>query len=313
MQVGTRLKWRSVLGMFAACVGLAGCGGGETEQDIASALRAQPALSTFAAVLQVSGLEPALSEASGVTVFAPTDAAFEAFWAQSGTSRERLLGDPAQAAALVRDHLVDRPLGRDDLPGGRSITARSGNVFKVEAVAEGLVATDGRQGRARIAPFSLRTDQGFVHAVDAVLRPAEHSVWRIVESGPQTAWLAEALAVAGLAETLQASAGRLTLFAPTESAWQAWLAESGETWNGLRAQPLRLRRVLAYHVLSGPFLRAELPVDTPIAMLEGGQIRVERDGTLTDECRCPARIVVADRLATNGVVHQIDRVLLRNP
>jgi hypothetical protein len=95
---------------------LAGCGGGGSSEDLASALRREPALSTFVAVVQASGLEPALAQAQGVTVFAPTDSAFEAWWTQAGTSRAELLADPARAAAFVRGHLVDRALGRAELP-----------------------------------------------------------------------------------------------------------------------------------------------------------------------------------------------------
>lgn len=292
---------------------LAGCGGGGgAPEDLASALRREPALSTFVAVVQASGLEPALLQAQGVTVFAPTDRAFEAWWAQSGTSRAELLADPARAAAFVRDHLVDRALVRTDLPTGRAITTRSGLVFKVESVTEGLVATDGQQGRARVLEGSVPVAQGYVHLVDAVLRPAQHTVLQAVQEDAATAWLAEALVVAGLATALEGP-GRVTLFAPTSEAWQAHLASIGQTWPSLRNQPQRLRRMLAYHVLPGSFLRAELPVGTPMTMLEGGQVSLDRNGILTDECNCPARIVATDRFATTGVVHRIDRVMLRNP
>lgn len=299
--------------MWGVLAWLAGCGGGGSSEDLASALRREPALSTFVAVVQASGLEPALVQAQGVTVFAPTDAAFEAWWTQAGTSRAELLADPARAAAFVRDHLVDQAMGRAELPTGRAITTRSGVVFKVESdAAAGLVATDGQQGRSRVLEGSLPVAQGFVHIVDSVLRPPKHTVLQALQDAPATAWLAEALAVAGLAPALEGP-DRVTLFAPTQEAWQAHMASIGQTWASLRNQPQRLRRMLAYHVLPGSFLRAELPVGTPMTMLEGGQVSLDRDGVLTDECRCPSRIVETDRFATNGVVHRIDRVMLRNP
>lgn len=291
---------------------LAGCGGGGTPEDLASALRREPALSTFVAVMQASGLEPALLQAQGVTVFAPTDAAFEAWWSRSATSRAELLADPARAAAFVRDHLVDRAMGRTELPTGRAITTRSGVVFKVESATEGLVATDGQQGRARVLEGSVPIAQGYVHLVDAVLRPAQHTVLQAVQQDPATAWLAEALLVAGLASALEGP-DRVTLFAPTSEAWQAHLASIGQTWSSLRNQPQRLRRMLAYHLLPGSFLRAELPVGMPMTMLEGGQVSLDRNGILIDECNCPARFVEPDRFATTGVVHRIDRVMLRSP
>lgn len=283
-------------------VGVAGVAGrlrgrGGTPEDLASALRREPNLSTFVAVVQASGIEPALLQAQDLTVFAPTDAAFEAWWPQSGTSRAELLADPARAAAFVRDHLVDRAMGRTELPTGRAITTSSGSVFKVESVTEGLVATDGRQGRARVLEGSVPVSQGFVHLVDAVLQPAQHAVLQAVQEDPATAWLAEALLAAGLAPALEGPA-RVTVFAPTAEAWQAHLASIGQNWASLRNQPQRLRRMLAYHVLPGSFLRAELPVGTPMTMLEGGQVSLDRNGILTDECNCPSRILAADHFAT---------------
>lgn len=306
-------RWRVLAwGVLAWLAGCGGGGGGGASEDLASALRRDPALSTFVAVLQASGLEPALAQAQGVTVFAPTNTAFEAWSAQSGTSRAELLADPTRAAAFVRDHLVDRAMARAELPTGRAITTRSGIVFKVESAAEGLVAVDGQQGRARVLDASLPAVQGYVHPVEAVLRPARHTLLQAVQDEPSTAWLAEALVVAGLAPVLEGGE-RMTLFAPTQEAWQAHLEAIGQTWASLRNQPQRLRGMLAYHVLPGSFLRAELPVGTPMTMLEGGQVSLDRDGVLTDECRCPARLVATDRFATNGVVHRIDRVMLRNP
>lgn len=304
-------RWRVLA--WGVLAWLAGCGGGGSSEDLASALRREPALSTFVAVVEASGLEPVLVQGQGVTLFAPTDAAFEAWWTQAGTSRAELLADPARAAAFVRDHLVDRPMGRTELPTGRAITTRSGVVFKVESdAAVGLVATDGQQGRSRVLEGSLPVAQGYVHLVDAVLRPPKHTLLQAVQDEPTTAWLADALVVAGLAPALEGP-DRLTLLAPTQEAWQAYMASIGQNWASLRNQPQRLRRLLAYHVLPGSFLMAELPVGAPMTMLEGGQVSLDRGGVLTDECRCPSRIVATDRFATNGVVHRIDRVMLRNP
>jgi uncharacterized surface protein with fasciclin (FAS1) repeats len=118
--------------------------------------------------------------------------------------------------------------------------------------------------------------------------------------------LVAAVKAAGLVETLQ-GAGPFTVFAPTDEAFAK--LPSG-TVEKLLADPAALRQVLTYHVVPGRVMAADVlkagsarPATVQGQALdvrvEGGKVRV--DG---------ATVVAADVLATNGVIHVIDTVVL---
>jgi uncharacterized surface protein with fasciclin (FAS1) repeats len=119
--------------------------------------------------------------------------------------------------------------------------------------------------------------------------------------------LVEAVAAANLGGTLN-GAGPFTVFAPTNDAFAALLQELGVTKEQLLADRALLTTVLTYHVVPGRLAQARLPVNTPITTSQGQT--VSGTGVVTDQLSRTADIVQSDVLATNGIVHAIDRVIL---
>jgi uncharacterized surface protein with fasciclin (FAS1) repeats len=118
--------------------------------------------------------------------------------------------------------------------------------------------------------------------------------------------LVAAVKAAGLVETLQ-GAGPFTVFAPTDAAFAKLPAGTVEA---LLADPAALRQVLLYHVVPGKVMAADVvkagrayPAtaqgQTLMVRVDGGVVRV--DG---------ATVVAADVMASNGVIHVIDTVVL---
>jgi uncharacterized surface protein with fasciclin (FAS1) repeats len=124
--------------------------------------------------------------------------------------------------------------------------------------------------------------------------------------------LVEAVTAADLGGTLS-GAGPFTVFAPTNDAFAALLQELGVTKEQLLADRALLTTVLTYHVVPGRLAQAQLPVNTPITTLQGQTLTVSGTGVVTDQRSRTARIVQGDVLATNGIVHVIDRVILPRP
>ena len=123
--------------------------------------------------------------------------------------------------------------------------------------------------------------------------------------------LVEAVVAAGLAPTLSGT-GPFTVFAPTNAAFAAALTELGLTKDQLLApanKPL-LTSILTYHVVSGKVLKAQVPLGTPIATVQGESFTVDASLAITDQRGRKAAITATDILATNGVVHLIDKVIL---
>ena len=117
--------------------------------------------------------------------------------------------------------------------------------------------------------------------------------------------LLTAVKAAGLVETLQGK-GPFTVFAPTDAAFAALPAG---TLEGLLADKEALKKVLLYHVVSGSVTSDKVVGLTSATSVEGSPIAIAvKDGTvyLNDS----AKVVTADVMASNGVIHVIDKVIL---
>jgi uncharacterized surface protein with fasciclin (FAS1) repeats len=117
--------------------------------------------------------------------------------------------------------------------------------------------------------------------------------------------LVTAVKAAGLEETLQGN-GPFTVFAPTDAAFAALPAG---TLDGLLNDPAALKKILLYHVVSGSVTADKVVGLTSATSAEGSPIAIAvKDGTvyLNDS----AKVVTADVMASNGVIHVIDKVIL---
>jgi uncharacterized surface protein with fasciclin (FAS1) repeats len=117
--------------------------------------------------------------------------------------------------------------------------------------------------------------------------------------------LLTAVAAAGLVETLQGE-GPFTVFAPTDAAFAALPAG---TLDSLLKDPAALKKILLYHVVSGAVTSDQVVGLTSATSVEGSPIAISvKDGTvyLNDS----AKVVTPDVLASNGVIHVIDQVIL---
>jgi len=117
--------------------------------------------------------------------------------------------------------------------------------------------------------------------------------------------LLTAVKAAGLVETLQGK-GSFTVFAPTDAAFAALPAG---TLDGLLKDPAALKKILLYHVVSGSVTSDKVVGLTSATSVEGSPIAIAvKDGTvyLNDS----AKVVTPDVMASNGVIHVIDKVIL---
>lgn len=118
--------------------------------------------------------------------------------------------------------------------------------------------------------------------------------------------LVAAVAAAGLVETLQ-SAGPFTVFAPTDEAFAALPAGVVDALL-VESNRATLAKVLTYHVVSGAVLAAAVATgDVPT--VEGSTIAVEvsSNGVVLNGS---ANVTATDVMASNGVIHVIDAVIL---
>jgi uncharacterized surface protein with fasciclin (FAS1) repeats len=109
---------------------------------------------------------------------------------------------------------------------------------------------------------------------------------------------------AGLAGALSGK-GPLTVFAPTDA---AFASVPKATLAALAKDREKLKAVLLYHVVGGKVTAAKVTKLRSAKTLEGSPVRIRVSGATVRVAG--ARIVKADVLASNGVIHVIDRVLI---
>ena len=115
--------------------------------------------------------------------------------------------------------------------------------------------------------------------------------------------LVKAVKAAGLSDTLKGD-GPFTVFAPTDEAFAKLPAGTVES---LLNDKEKLAQILTYHVVPGKVMSSEVSTGAvatvqgqPLnVVVESGQVKVNE-----------AQVVKADVLASNGVIHVIDTVVL---
>jgi uncharacterized surface protein with fasciclin (FAS1) repeats len=117
--------------------------------------------------------------------------------------------------------------------------------------------------------------------------------------------LAAAVQAAGLVETLQGP-GPFTVFAPTDAAFADIQSDVEQLLKPENKS--KLAKILTYHVVSGRMAAADLEDGQKLTTVEGGDLKVViANGKVTVG---NANVVATDIMASNGIVHVIDKVLL---
>ncbi len=143
---------------------------------------------------------------------------------------------------------------------------------------------------------------------DEAAAPTADIVDTAVAAGDFTT-LAAALEAADLVDTLKGD-GPFTVFAPTDAAFETALSDLGLTAEELLADTDLLTSVLTYHVVDGQYLAADVVgLDgQAVPTVNGADVQISVDGDTVKVN--DATVTMPDVLASNGVIHVIDQVLL---
>lgn len=115
--------------------------------------------------------------------------------------------------------------------------------------------------------------------------------------------LVTAVQAAGLVETLKGE-GPFTVFAPTDEAFAKLPAG---TLDGLLKDKAKLQAVLTYHVVPGRVMAADVTKLSSAKTVQGQSLSIDtREGVKVGA----ANVVKTDVVASNGVIHVIDTVLI---
>ncbi|MEQ8678021.1 MAG: fasciclin domain-containing protein [Aggregatilineales bacterium] len=331
--------------------------------------------STLLAVVQASGELPLLNEGLNITVFAPTNAAFDELLAGLGMSAEDLLANTELLSTVIRYHVVPGIITSADMVAEGQGSFRTflnresrstGDEITFDVVFASFPAGGIElNGSAVISAVDIEADNGIVHVVDEVLIPNEvrealglplnpsaddmamdmgseedmtemdeeevaaeddmseemmgNTIADIVVASaqgeePEFTLLLEVVMAAD-PSVLDALSGEgpLTVFAPTDAAFEALLEVLGLPVDAVLTQGELLTSVLLYHVVPGEVLEDDVVAldGQDVATLLGEDdtifVTVTEDGVVLNDT---VNVISTNIMADNGIVHVIDGVLL---
>lgn len=333
------------ISLFAAlALGLTGCGdddgmttpdtgtpdsgptdGAVTGNTIVDIAAGNPDFSMLVGALQAAGLDDDLAGEGPFTVFAPTNAAFEALEA---------VPEGDALAQVLQYHVVSGAVRSTDLAEGLNLPT-SLNDLSLFVTRTGTTVT--LNSGVTVTMADIVADNGIIHVIDAVLLPpsladaASHAgLTSLLEAATEAGPVA-ALSGATIPELISDSSSgfTFTVFAPVNAAFDG-LYDALEVDGPADLPDATLQGVLFYHVLQNQeVLSSAIPATTraaaPAPYLTGRTEAAERlgmnlffdttsgveiNGGSAGEGAFGANVVIADVRTTNGVVHVIDRVLL---
>ena len=124
---------------------------------------------TLTAAVKAAGLKKALKGKDKLTVFAPTDDAFEQV---DPSVLEALLADKDALAGLLTYHVTEGTVLSSDLEDGQIVESLSGDEFTVNLSDEGATIVDGAGNTINIVATDIAAKNGVIHVIDAVMTPA---------------------------------------------------------------------------------------------------------------------------------------------
>jgi uncharacterized surface protein with fasciclin (FAS1) repeats len=256
------------------------------------------------AAITQQNLQGALQDPTAtLTVFAPTDAAFDALATELNTDIAGLLALPNLTDILLY-HVLGVTVASGDLSNG--ITPQplnASNTIKMTVTSGGDVYAN----QAQVTTADLTASNGIVHVTNGVLLPNITVVDLAINNNFTI--LTTAVIQQELVPALSNPFGTFTVFAPTDAAFTDLLDALDITAAEL-LESEDLTSILLYHVLG-----IEVPSSAVTNGLLATPLNDENTIKMTvtsggDVFANHAQVVLADVNADNGVVHAIDAVLL---
>ncbi|WP_109699395.1 fasciclin domain-containing protein [Chitinophaga deserti] len=260
------------------------------------------------------------------TVFAPSDQAFQnAGFANGGA----ILGSSqAYIDGLANYHVVPGRYELNKMPFlfNQEIKSFSGKLFVTRWVKNNdtVLTVNG----SRLLSSGIAASNGYVQVVDRVLEPYRHERISDAVAGEASLTLFQhALRTAGMAAMLD-GAGPFTIYAPSNSAMQAYGFASIEAVDA--TDPETLRAILRYHIaadrrfVNDYILSAGTATSTTQGMINNNSVKVtlipdpQQPGNFTGITlkgtgnTAEVKLSRRDIIAGNGVLHITDQVLRIN-
>lgn len=261
-----------------------------------------------------AGLVDAVNGTNLLTVFAPTNQAFNNFLTQNGFASIDDVPLPVLTQVLL-NHVVSGRVMSNQLSTGYVRTlatygSTNSNLSMFINTAEGVLIN----GTVAVATPDIMASNGVIHVVGTVI-PLP-TVVTFATADPNFSVLVQALTRGDQPDFVGIlnGAGPFTVFAPTNAAFVSLLEEL--SLPDLASVPqATLENTLKYHVVSGANVLSTSLTNGQIVptFLDGSSFTINLSATgasITDSNSRNSNIIAVDVQASNGVIHVVDKVLL---
>ena len=270
-----------------------------------------PELSTLVSLLTSAGLVDALADTTAMyTVFAPLNSAFDKI---DASTLEALGADTAALTDVLTYHVYDQ--GAVDSITAFSLTGQEVTMLNDDNLAISYMDGKLMVNNSEVVTRDIVTNNGTVHLIDTVLMPPKGTIVDVAVADGRFTNLVTALQKTGLDETLADKSKTYTVFAPTDTAFEAL----GDTLTDLLndSDTTALSNILLYHVVAAESGGSAINAETAQSVgAEGGSVETANgssvdlsivDGNLFIN---DAQVIIDDIETDNGIIHVIDKVLI---
>ncbi|TAG23768.1 MAG: fasciclin domain-containing protein [Cytophagia bacterium] len=266
-------------------------------KNIVETALADPQFTTLVAALQKAELTGTLSGTGPFTVFAPNNAAFVKAGVTdlSKISKEDL-------SKILLDHVLGANVLAANVMSGKATTAGTRDIY-LSKNASGVFIN----GKIKVTTADVPTANGTIHIIDDVIMQPTQNIVQIAMANPNFKTLVSLVNQADLGATL--SGGAYTVFAPTDAAF----TELFKTVDPATLTKKQISDILLYHVLPGRVFSTDLVNGASVqTALMTGKVTIDLSSGAGIKATAGAvsKVSSADLLATNGVIHVIDKVLI---
>ncbi len=316
------MKPQSIRTFGAACLLLTGSflftsckkgvdGGKNKDNSISAVLKNHPELSSLATALQRTGLDTILAQKGrNYTIFAPNNDAFSA----AGISAAKISSmDINQLNRLVKYHVLEKQMSALEFP-------MPSDTVKSMADTLNLFMSRNPNGTfvngEMVVSTDIHADNGSIHVISGVLIPPTKTLAQVVIETPRFSLVYAALAKSGFMSRVTDRA-KFSFFVPDDAAMNA------AGWNSAKidaSTPLEVTDLLKHHVTITNTFSSDFYDNSVIYSFQAGTIlqifKSPLGLKLQGSVATPSKIVNTTRgstydvVTTNGVLHEIDKVIL---
>ncbi|KAM3874725.1 periostin, osteoblast specific factor b [Diretmus argenteus] len=247
--------------------------------------------STFGDMVSELGLSASMRPEAEYTLLAPLNAAF---------TDEVMSMDQRLLRIILESHILKNKIVLGQLYNGQQLETIGGKFLRVFIYRTAVCIENSCLIRG-----SKEGSNGAIHLMRTLLKPAEKHMFEILTENGGFSIFLSLMEAAGLTDLLKQE-GDFTLFAPSD---KAFVGVSDSDLALLKSDINALRTVLLYHFSNGVFIGGglETGVTNLLKSLQGSNLKVlfANNSVQVNSVQVPE----SDIMATNGVVHLVDKLL----